>query len=238
MFRHTAHVYDLLYEAQGKDYATESAVLHNLIQERAPGAASLLDVGCGTGGHLAHLRRWYDVVGVDLDPNMLDEARRRLPADRFIEADMRRLDLGRRFDAVTCLFSSIGYMRSVRELDQAVAAMVSHLAPGGVLVVDGWVRPGAWRVDAPVHVVTASDVGVTVTRMSRSQRRGSTTFLDMHHLIGSADGIEHVVDRHELTLFETGQYEEALRDAGLVDIESVESPMPARDRYIGVTPPN
>ena len=49
MFRNTAHVYDLLYEGAGKDYEAEATALHAVVQERAPGAASLLDVACGTG---------------------------------------------------------------------------------------------------------------------------------------------------------------------------------------------
>ena len=76
------------------------------------GCTSLLDVACGTGGHLVHLRRWYEVMGVDIDAGMLDEARRRLPGDTFVEGDMRSFRLHRTFDAVSCLFSSIGYMRS------------------------------------------------------------------------------------------------------------------------------
>ena len=236
MFRHTAHVYDLLYESAGKDYAAEATALHVLIQRRSPGAASLLDVACGTGGHLVHLRRWYDVVGVDADPGMLDEARRRLPEETFVEGDMRDISLGRTFDAVTCLFSSIGYMGSVEDLNQAVATMASHCRPGGVFIVDGWIRPEAWRTEPQISLETASDDGLAVARMGRSRREGNKTFLDMHHLIGSVDGIEHVIDVHELTLFEPAQYEESLRRAGLVAIDSIESPMPDRDRYVGVVP--
>ena len=77
---------------------------------------------------------------------------------------------------------------------------------------------------------------MTVARMSRSRREGSKTFLDMHHLIGSVVGIEHVIDVHELTLFDAGEYDESLRRAGLMAIESIESPMPDRDRYVGVMP--
>jgi SAM-dependent methyltransferase len=236
MFRHTAHVYDLVYQGTGKDYRSEAAVLHGLIQERAPGAASLLDVACGTGGHLLHLRQWYDVAGVDVDPGMLDAARQRLPEVTFVEGDMRDFHLDRTFDAVCCLFSSIGYMGSAQELDRAVATMVSHCGPGGVFVMDGWVRPGAWQDEARIHLDTASDETVTVARMSRSRRLGDKTILDMHHLIGSLGGIEHEVDVHQLTLFEAAQYEESMRRAGLIAIESIESPMPDRDRYVAVVP--
>lgn len=238
MFRHTAHVYDLLYEATGKDYAAESDTLHALIQERSPGATSLLDVACGTGGHLVHLRQWYEVVGVDVDPGMLDEARRRLPGEAFLEADMRHLSLDRTFDVVSCLFSSIGYMSSEEDLDSAVSAMVSHLCPGGVFVMDGWVRPDAWMDDHPIHLLSASDARVTVARMSRSRHEGNKTFLDMHYLIGSRRGLDHEVEVHEMTLFQPTQYEAALHHAGLIAIETVPSPLPGRDRYIGVTPPH
>src|SRR5438552_886674 len=107
LFRSTAHLYDLIYEAAGKDYAAESAELHSLIQARNATAASLLDVACGTGAHLAHLGAWYEVAGVDVDPTMLAQARHRLPETvPLIEADMRSFSLGRRFGAVICLFSS------------------------------------------------------------------------------------------------------------------------------------
>ena len=235
MFRHTAHVYDLLYAASGKDYEAEAASLHAQVRRRAPEASTLLDVACGTGGHLVHLRRWYEVAGVDLDPGMLDEARRRLPDEELIEGDMRSFRLDRTFDVVTCLFSSIGYMRSDRDLDRAVSTMTSHLRPGGVFVMDGWIRPDAWSDGGHIQLLTASDETVTVARMSRSRRDGARTFLDMHHVIGSADGIEHALDVHDMTLFDDGQYEEALRRAGLVSLETVPSPMPGRDRYIGVT---
>ena len=103
--------------------------------------------------------------------------------------------------------------------------------------MDGWIRPQTWNDDAPVAVQTAADETVSVARMSQSRREGNTTFLDMHHLIGSSDGIEYAVDTHVLTLFDTGQYQEALKDAGLIDIETIESPMTGRDRLIGVAQP-
>jgi len=236
MFRHSAHVYDLIYQSVGKDYAAEAATLHSLIQEHAPGAATLLDVACGTGGHLVHLRQWYEVVGVDIDPGMLDQARRNLPGVELVQGDMRSFGLDRRFDAVVCLFSSVGYMHTEQDLDRAVSTMASHLRPGGILIMDGFVRPEAWRDDAPINVQSAVGETVTVVRMSRSRREGNRVFLEMHHLIGSRQGIEHAVDVHEMTLFTAEQYEQSLRRAGLTAIASSASPMADRDRYLGVTP--
>lgn len=234
MSRNSAHLYDLIYEADGKDYAAESAVVHELIQARRPGAGSLLDVACGTGGHLAHLRAWYEVVGVDADPAMLAEARRRLGEQvALIEADMRAFSLGRRFDAVICLFSSIGYMASVAELEAAVGAMAAHLAPGGVLIIDGWVRPEAWRDPGTVHVQVVERPEQRVVRVARSRREGRTTKLEMHHLVATLEGIHHLVEHHCLTLFEQAEYERALAQAEL-EVERLGSPMADRDRYVAI----
>jgi hypothetical protein len=115
----------------------------------------------------------------------------------------------------------------------AIGAMARHLHPGGVLIVDGWVRPDAWIDGGNTQVTTAAGDDVTVVRMSRSRRQDDRTSLEMHHLIGTTAGIDHVVDHHELTLFAPDQYEGAFRAAGLT-VEALSWAQPSRDRYVGV----
>ena len=233
MFRSTAHVYDVVYELSGKDYRAEAVQLESQIRQRAPTAKSLLDVGCGTGRHLVELRQSFHVAGIDLDAGMLEEARARLDDVELVEADMRSFDLGRSFDAVVCLFSSIGYLGSASELEDAVSCMAEHLSPGGVLVVDGWIRPEAWQDPGMVHVVSGQTDGVAVARVGRSSRDGNRTILELHHLVGTVDGVDHLVDRHELTLFADEEYQDAFARAGL-EVEKAESPFTERDRYVGI----
>ena len=233
MYQNTAHVYDLIYESRGKDYAAESLVIHELIQERNRGAGTLLDVACGTGGHMRFFQNWYEVTGVDSNPAMLAEARNHLPEAQLVEADMRTFDLGATFDAITCLFSAIGYMRDTDELGAAVGTMAGHLNPGGVLVLDGWIRPDAFQDSNSTHLDVAQSGPVKVARVGRSRRHGSTTILELHHLIATPDGVEHAVDTHEMTLFSPEEYETALRGAGLTS-EIVDCPMAERDRYVAM----
>ncbi|HQU25966.1 MAG TPA: class I SAM-dependent methyltransferase [Acidimicrobiales bacterium] len=234
MFSSSAHVYDAIYAALGKDYAAESAALVELVARRRPRATTWLDVACGTGAHLAHLRRRFDVVGADLDPAMLERARERLPGVPLHVADYRTLALGRSFDVVTCLFGSIGYTDGEAELRAAVGSMAAHLAPGGVVIVDGWLRPEAWR-DGVVQVVVAEDGPRRIVRVGRSRLEGRRAHLEMHHLVADAEGVEHLVDHHHLTLYPPEAYESALRDAGLA-VEVVVAPTPGRDRYVGLAP--
>src|SRR6266571_4830617 len=104
MFTRSAAFYDALYGA--KDYAAEAeriGVLHRAHGRIA--GTTLLDVACGTGGHLAFLKQQYTCEGLDLDPDLLAIARARHPELRFHQADMVGFDLGRTFDVVVCLFS-------------------------------------------------------------------------------------------------------------------------------------
>ncbi len=235
MYDKSALIYDLLYVGSGiKDYPAEAEELHRIIQDASPAAQTLLDVACGTGAHLVEMQRWYAVEGVDLSPAMLAVARTRLPGIPLREGDMRTLDLGKTFDAVTCLFSSIGYMTDPADLRAAIARLAAHVAPGGVLIVDGWVRPGQWRDNfRPDSPDVASDDEVTVVRLSYGRRDGSITELEMHHLVQTDAGIDYFMEPHRLRLTETDEYVSAVTDAGL-EARVIPDYMPNRDRIVGI----
>lgn len=226
----SSRVYDVLYAAAGKDYAVEAEELDRLIQAHRPGSRSLLDVACGTGAHLLHLADRYDV---DASASMVAEAKGRLPGVRFVEADMRSFDLGRRFDAVTCLFSAIGYMPSTEDLSTAIETMARHLDDRGVLIIDGWVRPDAWHDPGSVQALCGHADGIAVARVVHSRRADNRSTLDLRFLIETVDGVEHLEETHDLMLFSDDDYRAAFDIAGL-RVEIHPSPHPDRDRYVGV----
>jgi len=226
-------VYDVLYD-QLFDTAAEVAALHGLIEQRAPGAATLLDVACGTGRHLSHLQRHYRVEGVDREPAMLREARRKLAGARLTKGDLLELNLPRKFDVVTCLFSSIAYVKTVPHLRKAVSNLARHLRPGGLLVVDGWILPENW---SPGYVVVhqARRDGLAVVRISRGGRRGRVSTMEWHVLAADSRRIQHFVETHELGLFTRDEYLDAIARAGL-GAEVLPGAADGRDRYFGVAP--
>ena len=212
MFSRSAHLYDTIYSF--KDYAAEAAKLRELVQAGVPGARTLFDVACGTGKHLAELRRWYDVRGVDVDPALLGIARERLPGVRLDERDMVDLDLGETFDVVTCLFSSIGYARTRARLAAAVSSLARHVARGGLLVVERWITPDAW-IPNHVHAVFVDEPDLKAARMNVSGPLADPLVTEMHYLVGTPAGVEHFTERHELGMFARDDYLRAVRDAGL-----------------------
>ncbi|WP_205809383.1 methyltransferase domain-containing protein [Micromonospora sp. HNM0581] len=75
-----SRVYDLVYTSRGKDFAAEAQEIADVIRARRPGAASLLDVDCGTGEHLVTWRHLFaEVEGVDISADMRAVARAKLP---------------------------------------------------------------------------------------------------------------------------------------------------------------
>ena len=229
VFSRSTRLYDAIY-ASIRDYPREAAELDRLIQERRPGARTLLDVACGTGAHLEHLTG-YDAEGLDLDPEMLAVARKRLPKVAFHEGDMVDFDLGKRFDAIVCMFSSIGYVRSEERLRSAIAAMAHHLEPGGVLVVEPWLSPEVW-VDRHVGAVFVDEPELKIARMNVGQREGDVSIFEFEYLVGTPNGLERFNERHELGLFTVEQYLKAFRAAGLEVDHDPEGPM-GRGLYIG-----
>ena len=233
MFSRSAPIYDAIY-ASIRDYPREAAQLDALIQERRPGARTLLDVACGTGAHLEHLAGKYEVEGLDLDPEMLAVARERLPDAAFYEGDMTSFDLGKRFDAVVCMFSSIGYAKTEERLRDAIASMAQQLEAGGVLVVEPWLTPDAWS-DRHVGAVFVDEPELKIARINVSERDGTLSSFEFQYLVGTPDGVDHFSERHELGLFTVEQQLEAFRAAELDVEHDPEGPM-GRGLYVGIAP--
>lgn len=223
-----------LYDAEYafKDYAGEAAAILRIVHERAPGARTLLDVACGTGRHLEHLRRELECEGADLDEGLLAVARARLPGVPLHPADMRELELGRRFDVVTCLFSAIGFVGGPAGLAAAATALARHVAPGGLLLVEPWLTPGTWIPGRP-HVLAHDESGLALARVSLSglrDERVSTT--EMHYVVATAAGVEHFVELHELYLFTDDELRAAFERTGL-EVEHDAEGLTGRGLWLG-----
>ena len=235
MYERSAAVYDAIYAGIGKDYAQESLRVREILAEytRIP-ISSLLDVACGTGGHLVHLRSHFHVEGVDLNVGMLAAAREKLPEVTLHQGNMQDFDLNKTFDALVCLFSAIGYADGVAGLNRTVANFARHTNPGGVILVEPWLLPEMYTAGS-VHATHVDLPELKISRINVSGREGDKSVMDMHHLVGTPAGVEHFVEHHELTLFTHAQYMESFRSARLETIYE-EVGIFGRGLYVGIVP--
>jgi SAM-dependent methyltransferase len=124
------------YDAVQGDGADRAATLRQLIERHRPGARTVLELACGTGSILAHLRADFAVTGLDRSPEMLERAAEKLPGVRLVEADMTRFALGERFDVVLCVFDSINHLLDFGDWEAVFDRAAEHLGTGGIFVFD------------------------------------------------------------------------------------------------------
>lgn len=235
MFSKSANYYDEIYAAMDKDYSAEAKKIHGLIQKhKKSGGQRLLDAACGTGIHANLLNQHYHVEGLDLDSKMLAVARKKYPGIKFHLGDMLDFNLNRKIDAITCLFSSIGYVRTKANLAKAIQNMAGHLLPGGVLLVEPWFSSEQWNTGY-IHMVVLNRDDLKIVRMSRSSRRGNVSILEFQYLIGNSKGIEHSIETHKLGLFSSEDYLGAFKSAGLKTTYDTKG-LDGRGLYIGIKP--
>ena len=149
-------------------------------------------------------------------------------------ADMRTFNSPASYDVITCLFSSIGYMTTIADLEQAVATMARHLVPGGVLIIEPWLTPEVWK-SGSVHGMFIDDPDLKIARVNTSLTRGRLSIFDLHHLIGTPEGTSHFVEHHEMALYTVDEMTEAFEHAGLITTVDPEG-LTGRGIYIGVRP--
>jgi SAM-dependent methyltransferase len=236
VFTETALHYDRIYSF--KDYAAEVEKLKGFVVQ-SPGSArhTLLDVACGTGRHIEYLKADYDVQGLDLNDDLLRQARKRNPKVTFHHGDMVDFDLGRTFDVVTCLFSSIGYVKTLDNLARAVTCMANHVAPGGTLVIEPWFTPEDWHPHT-VHALLVEESHLKIARMNTSlvDDSGKVSYFDLHYLIGTPVGTQYFAERHELGLFTVDEMYHAIADTGIEVTHDPEG-LTGRGLYIGKRAP-
>jgi SAM-dependent methyltransferase len=214
VFSASAEFYDLIYSTF-KDYAAEGAQIASLLRRLNPQCRTVLDVACGTGEHARLLAAHGFVVdGLDLDPAFVRIAQQKHPAGRFFEADMSDFQLSHRYDAVLCLFSSIGYLETLDRVTRALTCFREHLAPGGVIVVEPWFAPGVLDPER-VSRNTGEAGGVRVSRVSRVEIDGRLSRLRFDYEITDGMGTRHAREVHELGLFTTAELMRTFREAGL-----------------------
>ncbi|MEO8457375.1 MAG: class I SAM-dependent methyltransferase [Chloroflexota bacterium] len=140
----TGDAYDATYEhraAEGQNVHGEA----DFVQTFSP--QSVLDAGCGTGRVGRELaQRGLDVVGVDIDAEMLDTAKRKSPDVEWRLADLATVDLGRTFEAIVMAGNVMIFLEPGTET-AVVANMANHLAPGGRLIAGFQLQPGRLSID-------------------------------------------------------------------------------------------
>ena len=197
-------------------YRAETTQFRRLIQAATkPAPRTLLELGSG-GGNSAHfLKRHFQMTLVDLSPQMLGVSRSLNPECEHVKGDIRRVRLGRQFDAVY-VHDAICHMTTEASLLAAMKTAFVHCRPGGIaLFVPDFVR----ETFVPGTDQGGSDSdggGVRFLQwMVDPNPRDSTYVVDFAIILRDRQGRARVVhDRHVQGLFPRARWLALLRQAG------------------------
>ncbi len=232
MITQTTAFYDTIDAASGVDRAASAATVAAFLRAEVPGARSLLEIGCGTGAHLATFATaGFTARGIEADLTRVALARSRTPEIVVDPADLTTFELGERYDAIVSLGGSSAFARLPARLDAMLAHIATHLEPTGIVVIEPYaIAPSAYR-PGTLESVFVNEPDLKIARMCLSKQMGKIGILDYHYLVASLKGVERFFERHEIGLFSDAIYETAFAGANLrfnrISIGA------GRDAYVG-----
>ncbi len=198
------------------DYLAEAEEIAGLLRQWSRREVRrLLDLGCG-GGHIdSGLKRYFEIVGVDLSEAMLALARELNPEVAYVRGDLRAPPVDELFDAVY-LGDAVNSMLSEADLRRAFQAAYDRLAPGGVfLTVAELTRENFKSPESMVTLHGGSDVHVTFVQDFFDPDPADTTYdLTLVFLIRSGGKLEVEVDRHRAGIFSLETWRATAGDVG------------------------
>lgn len=222
VFNQYASFYDIFY--QRKNYKKECAFLEALFIKYSKGTLkTILDLGCGTGGHMLPLvRRGYTVTGVDASSKILSIAREKFIQNnmraKFLRSKLQSFQLDKKFDCVVCMFSVVDYLTQDKDLFKTFRNVSAHMKKTSLFIFD------FWRAEAVEKYFLPKKRRVFRTKEGIVERHSSTTIDRKNRLCevdykirwkenGSPE--ENFGEKHSLRYFSINEMKSFLQNAGL-----------------------
>ena len=168
LFHKYGEYYDVIYA--DKDYEKECDFLESIFRKYAISPVrSILDSGCGTGGHAIPLaRRGYQVTGIDISETVIAQAKQKAKQTNlhinFRLADLRSFKTHQKFDAAIAMFAVMDYFTTNVELEKVIKNLRAVLKKEALLIFDAWNGLAVLRILPEVRVKVMDQEGKRVIR--------------------------------------------------------------------------
>jgi SAM-dependent methyltransferase len=212
LYKNYAKYYDKIYST--KDYESEMKFVKWAIHKhKTNNGNNLLDVACGTGNNTKYQVDMFNVTGLDISPDMLKIAKKKVPNARFIKGDMKTMALQDRFDVIICMFASIAYNLTYEELQSTLKLFYEHLNKGGIVFFDLHIHEDYFLGDR-TWVNTYVDKDLKLARISQSPQKKDILDLDMVLLIKDKGKLDFDIDQHQIALFDVNKIKNIMQKEG------------------------
>lgn len=220
-FQSYGKYYDIIYS--DKDYEKECDFLEEILRRYSRSMPkTILDAGCGTGGHAIPLsKRDYEVTGMDLSEIMINIAKEKAKKNKvntdFFVMDVRSFQLGHMFDACICMFSTMDYLTTNKDILKALSNIREHLKNGSLFIFDFWHGPAVLTILPSVREKTMEKEGISVVRLAKPHLDSLHHICKIdYHLTVTKENrvIDEVKERHIVRFFFPEEIEHYLEESG------------------------
>ena len=227
------------------DYRAWADYIEKHFQRQGLPGRTVLDLACGTGSLTRELAgRGYEMIGVDLSPDMLAEAAEKnrdvdgIPP-MFLCQSMDKLDLYGTIDACVCCLDSVNYVTNPKELQKAFERVHLFLMPGGLFLFDINTPEKLMGLDGQMFLDETEDTYCVWRAEYSKRRRVCSYFMDIFRLDDDTGTWERGEELHEEYAYTPAELEEYLRRAGFAHIRQygnlkLRPPKPGEDRIFFV----
>ena len=220
-FAKYAEYYDLIY--QDKDYGKECDFIEEIFQKFSlRPVKTILDGGCGTGGHAILLaNRGYEVTGIDGSEIMIKRAKEKLGGSNlrldFQKMDLRELDLGTKFDACVCMFAVIDYVTQTEEVLKVLENIRRHLEKDSLFIFDFWNGLAVLRILPSERVKTVNNGEREIVRIAQPELDALNHLCRVHYRLLINEGktlVEEITETHVIRYYFPQEITHYLKDTG------------------------
>jgi SAM-dependent methyltransferase len=215
--------YDHIYSE--KNYKSECDLVEMAIKRfTTNNPHSILDLGCGTGGHaIEFLKRGYDVTGVDLSPSMLEIAKKKYlylqcPSKfELINADVRNFKSAIKYDIAIMFFAVIGYLTTNEDVLMGLKNIREKLTEDSLFICDFWYGPSVLSIKPSdrvrmIDLQNGKMLRTSSTNLNTADHTAEVNFKSL--TIENGLLISDVEERHLLRYFFPKEFELMLNISG------------------------
>lgn len=229
VFGDYAYYYNAFY--QDKDYTAEAGQIDVLLKKYGSNIQRIINYGCGTGRHDIELGRLgYQSTGIDMSSLMIDIAGKNAKKENmnidFLQADIRKYEPKRKYDAVISLFHVMSYQNSNTDVMAAFQSARKALRQDGLFLFDIWYGPGVLSDKPVIRVKEVEDDKYRLIRIARPAMHDKTNVVDVFYeilVIDKASKETKVINEvHSMRYFFRPELNFFLKEAGFELIDNLD----------------
>ena len=221
MFTKYSNYYDIYYK--NKNYVAEVNFVLDLAKQNSITPTTVLDIGCGTGGHLIPFaQKGLKVKGFDLSEDMVYQAREKIRKENIkaeiIVDNIRAYRDAKKYDLVVAMFAVMGYLTSNEDFLAGLKTAMIHLNNNGLFIFDVWFGPAVLNQRPETRIQEFEKDGLRVIRLVRPELDVIKQIVTINYDIlefKNERTVESVKESHKMRYFFIQELKFLLKNAGL-----------------------